>query len=296
MNTAARATRSRAAAPDRLARAAHWHAARGLAVFPLAPGSKIPAAENSPHAATTDPDQITRWWREAAYNIGVATGPSGLLVIDLDLPRTPDQVAPATARDATCGRDVLDQLAANSGQRLPKTWTVTTPSGGQHLYFLRPDRAKLGNTAGRLGWKIDTRGIGGYVVGAGSMIHGQRYRADVIRRPALLPDWITELLTPPPPAEIPSAPHNADAYALAALTGELDNLLAATEGHRNHTLNRAAFLLGQLVAGGALDQSTVHDELLSAAERIGLGRAEAECTIHSGLRGGARHPRFRKTA
>ncbi|GAB2580392.1 bifunctional DNA primase/polymerase [Kribbella endophytica] len=299
MNTSPNTTRgrSRAATPDRLARAAHWHAARGLAVFPLSPGSKIPAVEDWPHVATTDRDQITLWWREAAYNVGVATGPSGLLAVDLDQPRTPDQVAPATARGATCGRDVLDQLAEAAGQRLPRTWSVTTPSGGQHLYFRRPDGTELGNTAGRLGWKIDTRGVGGYVVGAGSMIQGQRYRADVIRRPALLPDWIAVNLTPPPPpAESPSAPHNADAYALAALSGELDNLLDATEGHRNHALNRAAFLLGQLVAGGALDQATVHDELLSAAERIRLSRAEAERTIRSGLRGGAQHPRSRKTA
>jgi hypothetical protein len=294
-NTTSRG-RSRSAAPDRLARAAHWHAARGMAVFPLSPGSKIPAVEDWPHVATTDRDQITRWWREAAYNVGVATGPSGLLVVDLDRPRTPDQVAPATARGASCGRDVLHLLAEAAGQRLPKTWSVTTPSGGQHLYFRRPDGAELGNTAGRLGWKIDTRGVGGYVVGAGSMIQGQRYRADVIRRPALLPDWIAAQLMPPPPVEIPSAPHNADAYALAALSGELDNLLAAIEGHRNHALNRAAFLLGQLVASGALDQATVHDELLSAAESIGLSRAEAERTIRSGLRGGAQHPRSRKTA
>lgn len=63
------ADRSRAAGPDRLARAAHWHAARGLAVFPLGAGSKKPAIADWPRAATTDPDQITQWWTEAAYNL-----------------------------------------------------------------------------------------------------------------------------------------------------------------------------------------------------------------------------------
>ncbi|MFI6833712.1 bifunctional DNA primase/polymerase [Kribbella sp. NPDC050241] len=50
-------------------------------------GSKAPAIEDWPHNATTDAEQITQWWRDAPYNLGVATGPSGLLVIDLDQPK-----------------------------------------------------------------------------------------------------------------------------------------------------------------------------------------------------------------
>jgi hypothetical protein len=38
---------------------------RGLAVLPLGPGSKKPAVDDWPHAATTDPTQITRWWTQA---------------------------------------------------------------------------------------------------------------------------------------------------------------------------------------------------------------------------------------
>jgi hypothetical protein len=37
--------------------------------------------------ATTDPDQIYRWWLDGPYNIGVATGPSQLVVVDCDVPR-----------------------------------------------------------------------------------------------------------------------------------------------------------------------------------------------------------------
>ncbi|MFG1820383.1 bifunctional DNA primase/polymerase [Kribbella sp. NPDC049174] len=289
---------ARGAGPDRLARSAHWHAARGLAVFPLRPGSKAPAVEDWPHQATTDAEQITRWWREAPYNIGVATGPSVLLVIDLDQPKHGQTVpTPWHSRGIACGRDVLDRLAADSGHVLPRTWTVTTPSGGQHLYYRQPDGTVLGNTAGRLGWKIDTRGHGGYIVGAGSVIHGQRYRADVIRRPAPLPDWITDALTPPPapdptPRTTPE-PSNSTAYTLAALTGELDKVLAAEPGQRNDTLNRAAFALGQLAGAQLLDPQIARDELVSAAGRIGLPRAEAERTITSGLTAGERHPRQR---
>jgi hypothetical protein len=256
----------------------------------------VPAVEKDwEHLATTDHARINEWWDKTPFNIGLATGPSGLLVVDLDRPKKPGTLPPAPWRDsgARSGRDVLDQLAATAGVPIPRTWRVITPSGGEHLYFRQPDEIRLGNSAGKLGWKIDTRGHGGYVLAAGSVINGTRYHADVIRRPAELPEWIATALTPqPPPTTNPgAAARDADAYGMAALTGELDRLLLATEGERNDTLNRAAFVLGQLIPTGALDATTVHDELVSAAGRIGLGRREAERTIESGLTAGTRHPR-----
>ncbi len=78
----------------------------------------------------------------------------------------------------------------------------------------------------------------------------------------------------------------ASAYTLAALTGELEKVLAAAPGQRNDTLNRAAFALGQLVGAQLLGQHIARDELVSAAGRIGLPRNEAERTITSGLTAG----------
>ncbi|MDX3003252.1 bifunctional DNA primase/polymerase [Kribbella solani] len=290
---------ARRPAPGRLARSALWHAERGLSVFPLAPQSKRPAVEDWPHIATTDPDQIARWWSTAPYNVGVATGPSGLLVVDLDRPKDAGEVVPEPwcSRGALCGRDVLELLAADTGEQLPRTWSVRTAGSGQHLYFRQPEGSELGNTAGRLGWRIDTRGHGGYVVGAGSITCAGRYRATDLQVPQPLPGWIIDALDTTVtamtmPAD-PSALRNASAYTLAALSGEIENVLAATPGHRNDTLNRAAFALGQLVGAVLLDQHIARDELLSAAGRIGLPRPEAERTITSGLTAGARRPRQR---
>jgi hypothetical protein len=288
--------------PGRLARAALWHAARGLAVFPLGPGSKRPAVEDWPHAATTDPEQIEGWWSEAAYNIGVATGPSNLLVIDLDCPKSPSEAVPAPwdAAGTSCGRDVLDQLVAAADQRLPRTWTVSTASGGQHLYFRQADGRTLGNTAGRLGWKIDTRGQGGYVVAAGSVVRGQWYRAELIRRPQPPPQWLVDALTAEPesPRTNSTAPVGerrlGPAYGLKALQGQLEKLLACTEGSRNDNLNASAYALGRVAAAGALTPQMIRDELVSAAQRIGLGRREAERTIESGLSAGLRNPWHRR--
>lgn len=283
-----------------LSRAAHWHADHGMAVFPLAPGRKVPAVEKDwEHEATTDHLAIARTWRRAPYNIGVAAGPSGLLVVDLDQPKTPADLAlePWRTRGATNGADVLALAAADRDAGIPATYTVATPSGGQHLYYRQPTDNQLGNSAGRIGWKIDTRGHGGYVVGAGSITDQGRYQATKTTPPQPLPDWITNALDMISPAA--SAPRttaslrDASSYALAALTGELENVLAAAPGQRNDTLNRAAFALGQLVGAQLLDETIARDELVSAAGHVGLPRTEAERTITSGLAAGSRHPRQR---
>ena len=80
-------------------------------------------------------------------------------------------------------------------------------------------------------------------------------------------------------------------YAAAALRGELDRVLDAPVGQRNHTLNTAAFALGQLVATGLIPDTLAVDALAHAARATGLGQQEAAATIASGLTAGARHPR-----
>lgn len=53
----------------------------------------------------------------------------------------------------------------------------------------------------------------------------------------------------------------------------------APQGTRNDTLNRAAFSLGQLVAGGVLEHEEVVDALTHAGGAAGLGSAEVGRTI-----------------
>jgi hypothetical protein len=80
-------------------------------------------------------------------------------------------------------------------------------------------------------------------------------------------------------------------YARAALEGECENVAQAATGTRNHTLNAAAFSLGQLVAGAELDKDLVVRELTAAAELAGLDAHEIGPTINSGLSAGGMHPR-----
>jgi len=274
-------------------------AERGWHVFPLLPGAKRPAVRAWESRATTDTDRLTCCWAVDDYNFGIAAGPSRLVVVDLDVPKHDQDVPPAGVPSGVGdGMDSLALLAEEHGEPYPsETYTVHTASGGTHLYFLAPADAKLRNTAGTLGWKIDTRANGGYVVGAGSAVDGKPYTVVQDTAPAQLPDWLKKLLIPAPlPAQRPvSVPLLADdrrgAYLNAALGGELDRVRRAPKGMRNNTLYESAVALGQLVAGGELTETEVTELLTTAALSKGLGESDARRTVASGLRAGAQRPR-----
>jgi hypothetical protein len=281
-----------------------WH------VFPCAVDGKRPALRgNWQDLATTSPGQIRDWWARAPYNIGIACGPSGLIVIDLDMPHDlaeDDEEAAEGALFPLSGADILSRLARQHGERYPGgTYIVDTPSGGCHLYFSAAGDARVRNSAGAVGPQIDVRADGGYVVGAGSRIDGHPYAArgpyvaGRPRAPLPLPSWLSRLVAEPPapalavPAQWPSAgdPAQGRAYAMAALRAETSRVAAAVPGTRNDALNRAAFSLGQLVAAGLLLPIPVITSLIDAAMHAGLPEEEAIRTARSGMAGGARKPR-----
>ncbi len=293
-----------------LLRSALGAAARGWHVFPCAPGGKRPALRgNWQELATTSADQVHAWWSRAPYNVGIACGPSGLVVIDLDLPRgDAGDDDDDGALFPLSGADRLSRLARKHRERYPTgTYVVDTPSGGCHLYFSAAAQGRARNSAGGLGPQIDVRADGGYVVGAGSRTRRGAYtaRGGGARPPAPLPAWLGRLVTetaarPAVPAPRPpvtaAGRAQARAYAMAALRAETERVAAARPGTRNDTLNRAAFSLGQLVAAGLLPPVPVITGLISAAGQAGLSEQEAERTVCSGLAGGARKPRTRPPA
>lgn len=104
------------------------------------------------------------------------------------------------------------------------------------------------------------------------------------------------IMRPEPKLSQQAMPHHApiktgQGWVDAALRDELSKLLATPEGQRNDALNKAAFNLGQIVAGGALDQADVRARLTAAAEGIGLCAGEIAATIQSGLTAGLQTPR-----
>jgi Bifunctional DNA primase/polymerase, N-terminal len=275
---------------------------RGWHVFPITPGAKRPPAiDRWEIRASTNPALIQHWWRETPYSIGIATGPSGLVVIDLDTPK-PGQPVPAwwATQGVISGTEVLKALARGAGATIAPTYTVSTPSGGWHLYYATPNGTHLRNTHDVIGWKIDTRAHGGYVVAPGSPVSPSGYELIDDRDPVELPTWLHQALAPPPPTD-PSTPAlrvttNPTGYVAAAIQGEAHRVRTAPPGAHNAVLCRAAYALGQLIGAGLLDHTTARAGLTTAAQA--LVSADCDCTpdevarvITSGLVAGAANPR-----
>lgn len=284
-------------AADR-ARLAGWLdlAARGWHLFPVLPGRKQPAIAAWESRATTNPEIIVDYFTtHPHHNAGIACGPSGLYVIDCDTPK-PD--APDQTRD---GWDVLSGLAAGRGG-LPDTWTVTTPSGGRHLYFRAP-AVRLGNTARTLGPMLDSRGHGGQVLAPGSRLPNGVYELADDTDPPPLPGWLVWQLSVRGPAAVsgPSerpttAPRDYGAYVAAIVRAELQRVAGAGRGGHNAAVFTAARALGQLVGARVLDEHQAAADLTAAATHIVAGpcdctAADIAATITSGLGYGIRRPR-----
>lgn len=257
--------------------------ARGWAYIPLA--GKIPRLLEWTTRPPAELEQVLEWARTG--NVGLRTGTvSGIIVVDEDL-----------------GGD-LDQLWAKLGVPAPKTPTVLTGGGGRHMYFAANGH-EVRNSASRIADYIDVRGDGGQVVAATS-IHPDTdmpYQWALGLSPddvsfAPLPEAVVEALRAPRPKSVPApaAPpaddgRGASRYGARALAGECAAVASAMEGTRNDTLNRAAFAIGQLVAGGEIPEGLAVQSLREAAGACGLPPEEAERVITGGLAAGSGEPR-----
>ena len=167
--------------------AALAYAERGKPVFPCRP-NKRPYTPHGFKNASTNPEQIRKWWvRFPDALIGMPTGSaSGVVVLDVD--RKPK-------RD---GADSLYVLEQANGE-LPNTIEVLTPSGGRHLYFSAP-AVTIKNSNDVLGPGLDIRATGGYVIVPPSGVNGHRYEwgANNPDAPAPMPKWLLERIQAQP--------------------------------------------------------------------------------------------------
>lgn len=333
-----------------------WLATRGIHVHPLIPGRKLPprncnrcapGTTNDPnplyiphapaeckciaagrychgvHAATTDPDRIRSWARQipdAAW--GVAAGPSGLLILDVDchggerpsndkiLPglELPEDVNPSTIHD---GLDVLALLCEIRQAPLldiaPRTLTVRTPSGGMHYWYRIPEGSRWKSNSKALGWQLDVKAGWGYGVAPGSVTARGVYQAvGDCRTIADLPAWLAADLKRTGHYSAPEKrggrikasqllarmrPIN-DRYVQAVVQAEVEDLARTTEGGRNEATYKAARALGRFITTGQLSESEVESLVVNAAQEAGLPEREALTATKSGIRAG----RARKVA
>jgi hypothetical protein len=276
----------------RLLNAALAYAAAGVPVFPLEPRGKKPAIARGFHSATTNPETIKRLWRIADRNIGIPTGSiSGFWVLDID----------------PGGEERISGLEADHGP-LPATRSVITPRGGRHMWFRYT--GPVPSTAGRIAPHVDTRGDDGYVVVPPSATaRAYSWSGDRARDLAVSPNWLIELVRKKrsiseravaairTPTDS-SAGSWTKAYGFAALAREITALAATAPGGRNDALNRTAFRLFQLVAGGELGDAEVFRGLFDACHRNGLisddGERSVRATIRSAANAGLKFPRSRR--
>ncbi|MFC9947257.1 bifunctional DNA primase/polymerase [Streptomyces pratensis] len=271
-------------------------AARGWAVFPLRPGGKPPALHGKTacprtgdcttghrkweQRATTDPERIHRAWSTGRFNVGIATGPSGLIVVDLDMPK------PNSSTGTPCGVTTFGALCERTDQAVPATYRVRTASGGQHRYFTAPDGIRLTNTAGSLGPSIDTRAWGGYVVAPGSTVNGRTYEVLDDAPVVPLPSWLLDALKP---AERPtgplrlSMPQRGNRAAETALKRETALVATTAEGNREAQLFESARKVARFVGWGDLTRHEVEDAFQMAGEAAGLPASQCRATLRSVL-------------
>ncbi|MCX4545848.1 bifunctional DNA primase/polymerase [Streptomyces sp. NBC_01565] len=308
----------------------NWLALQGYPVHPLAPGTKTPApncpdcrAHQHPpqdcpchaqgrwchgfHAATTDLRTLSQWWRaEPDFGIGVACGPAGLVVIDVDAHAGPvpdrQRLLPGIPIDdrvdltgLQSGFDTLALLAAYRSRPNPcddvSTLRVRTPSGGMHIWYRAPkDGPRLRCSSGSsskvaLAWQVDVRAVGGYIVAPTTRTDAGVYEPlPGARVPAALPMWLTAELvrtghtveTPVAAsggpvasqrAQVPRDPRQGGQRLLTGLLGEVRACGASPSGAAfSEKLNRAAFTAGGLAAAGHLTEAEARRLLLEAAD------------------------------
>lgn len=260
--------------------AAMRYADLGFSVIPVVFRGKLPAVSwKSYQSELASEGDLETWFAKGrCHNIGIVTGAiSGLIVVDAD----------------------SDETVAWAETNLPHTPTAKT-ARGRHYYFRYSPC--IGSAVKAGGRKLDIRSEGSFVVAPPS-IHSSGASYTWVEGRSLedlpLADFPGVLMPSEKnkpvdkPAQRPQTPLTGTGgkYGQAALANELDTLARSSEGKRNDQLNRAAFSLGQLVAGGEIDQGQVVTALLSTAESIGLTRTEAHATIKSGLEAGTLKPR-----
>jgi hypothetical protein len=300
-------------------RAAAAFIERGWPVFPLTPGAKKPlrhcrlCSSKSPdyqphrgvddcphcpdtchgfHIASTDPERVTGWFaRYPEMNIGIATGPARLVVVDLDTNK--DGATPPPQYDSmgvVDGGDVFALALERYGQTFPgDTLIVGTPSRGLHLYWTLPPGVTVNKSEGAFGWNIDVRATGGYIVAPTSVTtDGEYRRLSASLDPLPAPKWLLHHLEgtghmPKPPSAARQAParrptSDRGRTTLADLAAQL---AAAPEGQRHRVLCSVTTAAAYLVQAGRCTEADVQAEIHAAARIAQRGENEIHQAIES---------------
>jgi putative DNA primase/helicase len=157
----------------------------------------------------------------------------------------------------------LDALEKERGL-LPETLTVRTGGGGMHAYFKYPAGSGIRNTAGRVGFGLDVRGEGGYVLAPPSRTDKGSYTFLDKKRLAAPPGWLLEAARQPYRASTDEAAATGGARSLDGET--------IPYGERGDTLFRIACSLRA--------RGCAYDRILSELRRVNRERCSPPIGAH----------------
>jgi hypothetical protein len=219
----------------------------GWSVFPVKAGLKEPANENGCNGAAREVD---RSW---TGNWGIAGGPSGLVIVDVDV-----------AKGGT-----VDHVNA-----LPATLTIRTGSGGWHLYYSGQSANRIGLVPG-----VDIRSVGGYVVAPGGytvpevrtdksgVVHGNgHYVVERALPVAPAPQWLLDLIGAKAVAAKPTSRHQGPAPSAAEVRAVVAAFaLAGPPRSGGHDV---LFCATEILARGAWPDESIIDVVRQISEVI----------------------------
>ncbi len=221
--------------------------------------------------ASSDQAVVEAWWRRWPWaNIGLALGPSNLVVVDLDQhEHTNKDTGEIRAVD---GRDSLDAWLedAELAQADLETFQVNTGGGGSHLFFQAPadGEGKIKNCNGWLP-SVDVKAHGGYVLLAPSVhVYGTRYQNGAGRAPAVLPPKLEKALRAAVQTGSGGAGKGPGSYSGVGGGEGYDyarfKLDGPPEGHRDMFFNAYAFELRR----SGVTRKTAEAKLRSCWEKV----------------------------
>lgn len=222
--------------------AALSYAQLGYRVFPCVPHGKAPLTAHGHLDATTDTDQIARWWH-AWPDANIAVSTARLVVVDIDGPWPFD--------------------AARTQELAPGAVSLTPR--GRHLWFRRPPDRDWRCSVGQLADGVDVRTDGGYVVvppsrtarGAYTWCDGCELREPPHLLPAP-PAWLCDLL------DHAAGQRRVATQDTSCAASDQDS--AIREGARNTTLTRFAGAMRRVGMSG--------EDIAAALLRINASRCK----------------------
>ena len=285
-------------------------------------------------AATLDPERLTTWWTRQPDAIpGIAAGLSGLTLIDIDNHDDPVPEDLATGLlpgiDLTTerlpeahwqrreayrdGRDSLKILARLRGGERPwptdpehQPLTVTTPSGGRHLWYQAPAEdlhQALSHPRG-IAWQVDIKAGHSYGIAPGATSRKGLYAitGGNIDAPGQMPEWLAHEVKrvagrhehrpiAPRPRPRPNAiPGRGPAAYLTTVINRGSAQLATLTDGRKTALAALAYQIGGLLEWSGLPHDTTADQLITAGISAGLPHNIAARIVHRSLMRGIDQP------